>query len=59
MNRESYLLDVIGALHPARRFSRRLYRWQQKCDQDADNGDDDQQFDERKRSRTIGWDVSS
>jgi hypothetical protein len=42
------LVQVIGALSPPRRFTRRLHGRQQKGDQHPDDGDDDQELDERK-----------
>ena len=38
------LFEIIGALHPPRRFPRRLYRRKQKRDQDADDRDDHQKL---------------
>ena len=42
------LLEVVGALGPAGRLTRRLHRGQQQRDQDRDDGDDDQQLDQRE-----------
>ena len=42
------LLQVVVALGPPRRFAGRLDRGQQQRDQDADDGDHDQQFNQRK-----------
>jgi hypothetical protein len=35
-------------LHGPGRLARRLHRWQQQRDEDADDRHDDQQLDERK-----------
>ena len=40
------LLEVVGALDPPRRLSRRLHGGEQKGDQDGDDRDDDEQFDQ-------------
>jgi len=45
---QGQLLQLIHARATARRFPRRLNRWQQQCHQHTDDGDHDQQFDERK-----------
>jgi hypothetical protein len=45
------LLQVVDALSSAGGLACRLHSWQQQRHQDADNGDHDQQFDERKSSR--------
>jgi hypothetical protein len=46
------LLHVVPALHSPRRLPRALHRRQEQADQNADNGDDDQEFNKRK---TTGW----
>jgi hypothetical protein len=45
---EPNLLEIILALRPASRFSGSLDRRQQQCHKDANDGDHDEQFDERK-----------
>jgi hypothetical protein len=42
------LLAVIRTLHSPGGFSRGLYRRQQECHQDADNGNHYQQLNQRK-----------
>lgn len=44
------LFQVIDAMHPAGGFMGRLYRGEQKRDQDSDDRDDDEQLDERERA---------
>ena len=46
--RQGQLLQVIGAGHPPRGLARGLDRRQQQGNQNADDGDDDQEFDEGK-----------
>ena len=46
------LLEIVRALHPPRRLAGRLHGGQQQCDQDADDGDDHEQLDEREGSTT-------
>ena len=46
------LFEVVGALNSTGRFTRRLNRRQQQGDENANDGDHDQKFDQRKcRSR--------
>ena len=45
------LLQVVTTLHPPCGFACRLYGGKQQCDEHADDGDDDEQFDERETSR--------
>jgi hypothetical protein len=49
VHRQSQLPNIIAAGHPAGRLASRLYSRQQQANQDPDNGDDDKQFNERKR----------
>jgi hypothetical protein len=42
------LMQVVVALRPSRRLSGVLHRRQQQGDQHANNGDDHEQFHERK-----------
>ena len=44
----SDLLEVVAATHPACGLARRLNGGQQQTNQDANDGNDDQQFNERK-----------
>ena len=44
------LLEVVDALRASRRFASGLHRWQQKRDQDSDDGDDHQEFDQSEAS---------
>jgi hypothetical protein len=46
--RQADLLEVVDAAYAARRLAGRLDRRQKQCDQDADDGNDNQQLDERK-----------
>ncbi len=48
MKRQADLLQVIGALHASSSFAGRLHGRQQQPDQDADDGDDHQEFNESK-----------
>ena len=48
MHCENKLLDVVRALHTARRFTGRLNRRQKQTDEDADDGDDDEELDKGK-----------
>jgi hypothetical protein len=48
MKGDSELLQLVLALHPGRRFADFLDGREQQTDQDGNDGDDDQQFDERK-----------
>lgn len=48
MRRQPDLSQVVQAPRPPRRFAHILDRWQQHADQDADDGDGDQQFNQRK-----------
>src|SRR6476661_5007166 len=50
--RKRELLDVIDALSAACRLPRRLNRRQQQRDQNANDGNDDEQLHERKRTAT-------
>ena len=38
------LLEIVRALDAAGRFPRCLNRWQQQCHQDANNGNDNEEF---------------
>jgi hypothetical protein len=46
MNGESDLLEMVGACHPPCGFASGLDGGQQQSDEHADNGDDDEEFDE-------------
>ena len=52
LNAQTNLLQVIGALGTSTCLTRRLNRRQEQRDQDADDGDDHQQFDEREPAKT-------
>ena len=45
---ESQLLELVLALGPAGRFTRRLHGGEQQGDQDTNHGDDDKQLYECK-----------
>jgi hypothetical protein len=47
----SHLLQIVLALRPTRRLASRLDCRQQKRDEDAYDGDDDEQFDESEPVR--------
>ena len=51
VQRGEELLHVVLALGPSRRLTRGLHGGQQQRDQDANNGDHDQQFHQRKAGR--------
>jgi len=42
------LLQIVGAFHASSRFTGRLNRGKQQRDQNADDGNDDEQFDKCK-----------
>ncbi len=44
------LFEIVAALHPPRRFARRLNGRQQKSHEDADDGDHHEQLDQRETS---------
>jgi len=48
VGREADLVRIVAANDPARRGAHLLDGRQQQADEDGDNGDDDQQFDQRK-----------
>ena len=48
VDRQSQLLEVVGALHAAGRLAGGLHRRQEQGHQDADNGDHDEELDERE-----------
>jgi hypothetical protein len=48
LQRNPQLLHVVPTLRPTGRFARRLNGREQQCDQDADDGDNHQQLDQRK-----------
>jgi len=48
MHGKSYLLKVVRALHPSCGFAGCLHGGQQKSNQHADDGDDDEEFDKRE-----------
>ena len=50
---ERDILDVVGTLRAPGGFAGGLDCWKQECDQNADNGDDDEQFDQREPAMTI------
>jgi hypothetical protein len=45
---QGQLVEVVGALDAGRCLADLLDRGDQQADEDGDDGDDDQQFDERK-----------
>ena len=48
VQRQTDLFQVVAALSSTSRFAGLLNRGQQQTDQHANNGDDDQQFDQRE-----------
>ncbi len=50
MDRKPDLLEVVGALHATGCFACLLNGRQQESYQNADDGDDDEEFDKRKPS---------
>ena len=50
---QSELPEVVRTLHPPRGFARRLDGRQQQGHQDTDDGNDDQELDQRKRSGAV------
>lgn len=48
MNRQAYLLDVVGALHASSCFTSGLYCWEEQSNQDANDGNDNQQLYQRE-----------
>src|SRR5262249_44974317 len=48
MERDADLFEVVGARGPVRRLAYLLHGGQEQSDQDADDGNDDQQFDQGK-----------
>src|SRR5262245_17802261 len=52
MNSNADLPQIVRALRPACRLTRRLHRRQQQCDQYADDGNHDEQLDQREPFRT-------
>jgi hypothetical protein len=50
--RQSHLLEMVGALNAAGRFPRRLHGREQQRHQNADDGNDNQQFHERETATT-------
>jgi hypothetical protein len=55
LKRHADLPQVVGALRAAGRFASRLHGRQEQGHQDSDDGDDNEQFDERK-SALSEWD---
>lgn len=53
LSRKAELLEVIGALHTSRSFTRRLNGRKKKADQNTNNGNDDQEFDKGKTLSVI------
>ena len=51
---EGPLFDVIGALHPSGGFASGLHGRQEKCDEHADDGNDDEEFDEGESAIASG-----
>lgn len=47
------VLEIVGAMRPPGRFARRLHRWEEQTYEHADDRNDNQQFDEGKRSAAI------
>ena len=45
------LPEVAGTRGTTRRLSGSLHRWQEQSDQNADDGEDDEEFDERNTTR--------
>jgi hypothetical protein len=46
------LPNIVATLHAPCRFTCRLHSWQKQANQDADDGNDDKQFHERKATPT-------
>lgn len=59
LERETDLLEVVRALSAASRFSCSLYCGEQQRDQDADDGDDHEQLDEREAATMLRHDDHS
>jgi hypothetical protein len=53
MAREDNLFEVIRTFHSARCLASSLNGRQKKADQNADDGNDDKKFDERKSVRAL------
>jgi hypothetical protein len=49
VHRDAHLFQIVATLHSPRRLAGRLHRWQEQRDQNADNGNDDQQLNQRER----------
>src|SRR5262249_42320262 len=52
------LLEPVGGLHPSDAIPRGLYSRERRRQQDADDGNDDQQFDERNPTAQTSGHVS-
>src|SRR5262245_21920117 len=52
---EADLLEIVGALHPVGGLPDLLNGREKQADQDRDDGDDDEEFDERKPWRPGTW----
>ena len=48
VNRQTDLFQMVAALYPPSRFTGRLHRGQEQCDEDRYDGDDHQQFNQGK-----------
>jgi hypothetical protein len=48
VHRQADLLQIVFALGPTRRLARLLNGRKEQCDQNRNDGDDDEQFDQRK-----------
>ena len=55
VNRQSQLLEVVGARHSVRCLAHFLHRRHQQADQDGDDGDDDKQLNEGESGSTGVW----
>jgi hypothetical protein len=42
---------MVRTLHPPRRFSRCLHGWKQESNQNADDGNNNQKFNQRKTAQ--------
>jgi hypothetical protein len=53
VERKAQLFQIVLALSAASSLAGLLYGRQQQCDQNRDDGDDDQQFNQRKPAGTL------
>jgi hypothetical protein len=48
VQRKTILFHIVDTLHPTRRLTGGLHSGQKQGDENADNGDNDEKFDERE-----------